>query len=87
MQARWTQDEAIAFECARECITDVMGICSAEIAEEEAKTLPSQSRIEALEARLHVLSQERAELSLKDHEKIAMIRAKYGAYIRAYREV
>ena len=36
--AKWTQEQAVAFECARECITDMMGICSAKIAEEEGKT-------------------------------------------------
>ena len=35
--AKWTQEQAVAFECARECITDMMGICSAKIAAEEGR--------------------------------------------------
>ena len=37
--AKWTQEQAVAFECARECITDMMGICSTKIAEEEARPI------------------------------------------------
>lgn len=85
MQLKWTQDEAIAFECARECITDMIGICSSTIAVQEEKAFPDQGQIEKLEARMFELARERRDLRLKDYDRISKIRAEYGAYIRAYR--
>lgn len=85
MSPKWTQDEAIAFECARECITDMIGICSSAIFAEKEKAFPDQDQIEKLEARMFELVGERRDLRLKDHDPIAKIRAEYGAYIRAYR--
>ncbi len=42
---KWTQDEAIAFECARECITDFMGLYYTAIADEEEKPAPNLEKI------------------------------------------
>lgn len=81
----WTQDEAIAFECARECINDMIGICSSELADEEAKPKLNQTKIAEIEAKMLALAMERHALTLTDQEHIAEIRAKYGTYIRAYR--
>lgn len=39
---KWTQDQAIAFECALECITDLMGICSTAIADEVSQPMPGR---------------------------------------------
>ncbi len=36
----WTQQEAVAYECARECITDMMAICTDQIADESRKDAP-----------------------------------------------
>lgn len=83
---KWTQDEAVAFECARECITDLMGICSTAIADEESKAAPNLPHLEGLEVQLADLARERAALTVADHEKIATIRSVYGAKVRAYRE-
>jgi len=49
---QWTQDEAIAFECARECITDLMGIQSGLLCEEENKPSPDQASIDKYKAEL-----------------------------------
>ena len=63
---KWTQDEAVAFECARECITDLMGICSTAIADEEAEAQPNVDRLDELENELVELARERAALTVLD---------------------
>ena len=83
---KWTQDEAINYECARECITDLMGIYSGAIADERAQALPDESKIADLLTSRTSLAHERMSLRLKDHDRIAEIRSVYGARIRAYRE-
>lgn len=35
--AEWTQEEAVAFECARECVTNMMAICTDRIADASHK--------------------------------------------------
>jgi hypothetical protein len=75
---KWTQDEAIAFECARECITHMIAICTGELYEN-----PSDERRAELEAERGRLMGEQRTLRLKDHAEIARIRTEYGAFIRA----
>jgi hypothetical protein len=82
---KWTQDEAVAFECARECITDMMGICSTAIADEEGQPAPDAVRLAGLEKNLAELARERAALTVADQDKIATIRREYGAQVRAHR--
>lgn len=82
---KWSQDEAVAFVCARECITDMMGICSTAIADEESQTAPDAVRLAGLEKNLVELARERATLTLADQDKIATIRREYGAQVRAHR--
>ena len=82
---KWTQDEAVAFECARECITDMMGICSTAIADEENQPVPDAIRLAVLEKNLADLARERAALTVADQDKIATIRREYGAQVRAHR--
>lgn len=84
-EKRWTQDQAIAFECARECITDLMGICSTAIADEEAMPARNSGRIQELEKELARLAAERSALTITDQQKIELIRREYGAQVRAYR--
>jgi len=79
---QWTQDEAIAFECATECITDMIGIYMGEIYAEPA---PTEARQEELRAEVARLATERRELHLHDHAEIWRIRRDYGQRIRDYR--
>lgn len=81
---KWTQDEAIAFECARECITHMMAICSEAIADDETRGKPDNNRLSTLEARLSELAKERAELTITDQDRIAVIRTEYGGHVRAH---
>lgn len=82
---KWTQDEAVAFECAREVITDMRAILTGEIAEESSKEHPDAERLERLHAESSRLFRERAGLHVKDHDAIARVRAEYGARVRAWR--
>lgn len=81
----WTQAQAVAFEAARECIGEVMAICSAELHREEARPAPSAERVASLRAELASLGAERASLRLDDADQVATVRAVYGARVRDYR--
>ena len=83
---QWTQDDAIAFECACEVITDMMAIQSCQIAEEAKKTAPDADREASLRAERSRLYKERLALHVDDHGEVARIRTEYGAIIRAMRE-
>lgn len=85
MNPKWTQDEAIAFECAIECINDMHGIIMSQIYDEEEKAHPDQEKIAQLEVRSFALAMERRNLTLKDQKQIARVRKEYGAWIRNYR--
>jgi hypothetical protein len=78
----WTQDEAIAFEVAREAINHVMSIYTTQIADERRKPVPDEAKIAALSARRSELHRERTDLRLKDQAKIARVRQEYGAFVR-----
>lgn len=82
---KWTQDEAIDFECAREVITDLQAILTGQIAEEGGKEHPDAERLAALRAERSRLFRERVGLHVKDHDAIARVRAEYGARVRAWR--
>lgn len=83
---RWTQEQAVAFEAARECLGDVIAICVASIADEETKASPDAERLAELETELAALTAKRRELKLTDAEGVAQVRAFYGAQVRSYRE-
>ena len=83
---QWTQDEAIAFECAREAITDMMAIQTGQIAEEGSKAAPDADRLASLRSERSRLAREHAALHVDDLAAIARIRTEYGAIVRAWRE-
>jgi len=82
---KWTQDQAIAYECACECITDLCGILTGQIFEESSKPYPNSERLASLRTERSRLFRERAELSVKDDAKVARVRAEYGARVRSLR--
>lgn len=84
-KALWTQQQAIAFESARECITDLAGIYTGLIEDARRQAFPDEIRIGSLRARRSALVQERAELHIQDEERIAEIRQAYGERIKAFR--
>lgn len=75
----YTQDEAVAYECACECITHLRAIYTSELSHDN----PSPERRAALELEQNRLYEERRTLHVSDHAKIARIRSKYGTLIRA----
>ena len=77
----WTQDQAIAFEAARECIGHLIAIRISEL----HTGSPAPERAADLEAELARLQAGRQELRLKDEANIVRIREQYGAQVRACR--
>ena len=82
---KWTQNEAVAFECAREVITDLRAIITSQIAEESSKEPPDAERLAMLRAEHSRLFRERAGLHVKDQTTVARVRAEYGARVRSWR--
>nr|WP_315472838.1 hypothetical protein [uncultured Undibacterium sp.] len=81
--AQWTYQEGLDFECARELITDAMGICTANISEEMHKSSPNEQTIEANDlerTRLHHL---RNSFHVNDVQVIKQVLAEYGPIVRA----
>lgn len=81
----WTQDEAIAFEAARECMTDWMAILTGQIHAESYKANPDQTLVDSLRAEFSRLHAERADLHVNDSANVARVRAEYGALVRGWR--
>ena len=75
----------MAFECAREVITDLHAILTGQFSEESCKPQPDAERLAGLNAERARLFQERAGLRVKEHAEIARVRAEYGALVRACR--
>ncbi|WP_395006203.1 hypothetical protein [Undibacterium sp.] len=75
MEAHWTQQQAIDFECVRDVITDCIGILNVQI---YAETDPI--KLQALRNQSHAFSQERNSLHVNDDLNIAVARAKYDAF-------
>lgn len=80
--SKWSQEEAIAYECARDYLGEVLGIYSGELDAEEARAVPRQDRLNWLEAEITRLGHARRQLRVSDHEAITEIRAVYGALLR-----
>lgn len=78
----WTQDQAIAFEAARECIGHLIAIRISEL----HTGSPAPERAAELEADLARLQAERRALRLTDEAEIARVREEYGAQVRAWRQ-
>ncbi len=85
-QAKWTQDEAVAFECAREAITELMSIYTSRITRELARTVEDSELLKSLREERSRLAAERLALRVDQHADIARIRREYGAAIRAYHQ-
>jgi len=68
---KWTQTEAVAFECAREVITDLRAILTGLIDDESSKEHPDAERLATLLAERSRLFRERAGLRVKDHAAVA----------------
>jgi hypothetical protein len=82
---QWTQDQAVAFECARECIVELMAICSAELGDLDGQVDVCADHVNRQEQRLADLAAELRQLHLADTDNIERIRRDYGRQVREYR--
>jgi hypothetical protein len=82
---KWTQDQAVAFECARECIVELMAICSAELGDLAGQADVCAESVDRQERRLADLATELRNLHLPDTDNIERIRRDYGQQVREYR--
>ena len=78
MPQKWTQDETINFQCARETIARVIAIIAFHIAKEVAKAGPDLRYLAELDRMQSDLETERESLSISDYADIARIFEVYG---------
>ncbi len=80
---KWTQDQAIAFESARECITHLIALCSGDIAALESQVEPrDDAAITTLKQWQDALAEDLRTLRLHDVARVAWIRSEYGRRAR-----
>lgn len=82
---KWTQEQAVQYECACECISDLIAIKQFDIYEEQSRNFPNDERISNLRNEVSALWCERKRLNVQDTTEIARIRTEYGAQILAFR--
>jgi len=80
LHPKWTQEEAIAYECARECITHLKAIYTGELYHDN----PTPERRAEIKAEQSRLAAELRGLHVHDHAEIARIRRDYGQRIREH---
>ena len=78
MSAEWTQEDAVAYEAACECITHMMAVYTSKMHDASI----SEIEREEIKAKRSLLAQEKRELHVHEKEKIARIREEYGAVLR-----
>lgn len=79
--SHWTQNEAIAFECAREAITDIIAIRTDQITQEAGKNQPDIVLLAKLRSKRSLLVQKRMVLHIEQQDKISRIRKRYGSVV------
>ncbi len=82
IQPKWTHEECVNYESARELITHLMAFRSEWIARERAKIAPDLVAVERWSAQRSSYAAELRGLDVTDRENIARIRRDYGAEIR-----
>jgi hypothetical protein len=80
----WTQDQAIAYEAARDAINDVIAGYSEQIALEEQRLTPNIARIAWLEMRTSQAIATRGALNIEDTESLRQTLLEYSAIVRAH---
>lgn len=82
---KWTQQQAVAFESARETITDMMAILTARVYQEKRVATPNLELIRLLENEQNDLHRQRSALHVTDDVGVATVLEKYGQAIREWR--
>lgn len=85
MTKKWTQEQSVAFESAREAISDLMGIKTNQIEMEMESDDPRQEVIDSLRAERSRLARERSELRVTDDSRVKDVRETYGEMVREWR--
>jgi hypothetical protein len=78
---KWTQDQAVAYECARDCITHLMS-CYSALIEDGLRRDIAPLELDAYEREIKRLAQERQELRVHDDVAIERIRKEYGQLVK-----
>ena len=83
--AKWTQEEAIAFACARDYVAELQAVYA--IALDQLQSLPDvpDEDVTWLLAELLALRERRLKLTVDSHLETAEIRRSFDALIRAAR--
>jgi hypothetical protein len=84
---KWTQDEAIAFGCARDYIGDLMVLYMTLLDDMQSKPDAPVERVAWLQSEIRRLKTQRRSLKVSDHDEIAEIRRVYGALLKGSRGV
>lgn len=74
---KWSSEEALNFENAKDTITDLMSIITSEINKES-----DVIKVRALRKQRFSLSMERASLRLQNHEHVAKVNQKYAETVQ-----
>lgn len=84
--AGWTAEQGVAFECAREYISELIAIQSHLLARVRTKPAPDGDAIKRLQEEQRRLSEERSNLKVQDDTAIDRIRKEYGARLKAWHQ-
>ena len=83
---KWTQEQAVAFEAARECITALMAVHTAALATEKNRPDPRSTVVQELRGEIARLFAERSAMRVTDDETVARVLSTYGPQVRAAME-
>lgn len=83
MHPRWTQDEAIAFACARDYLADLQAAYATALDELTSQPHGDPARAAWLQGELVRLQQQRRDLTIGDQAAVAEVRHTYRARLMA----
>jgi hypothetical protein len=79
---KWTQEQALAFEAARECMTALMAVYSADLVRTEASHGEDSEQAILIDAKISAFFNERASLTPTDVKGVERVFANYGPIVR-----
>lgn len=83
LRPRWTQDEAIAFACARDYLAELQAVYATAVDELTSQSNADVNRVGQLRGELVLLQQQRRDLTVHDQAAVAEIRATFKARLAA----
>lgn len=81
----WTQDQAIAYEAARDCIREVVAIYLSDLDQLERQANSDFDQIGVLKRSVEICWHWANELSVTDDEQVALARREFGKVIEQWR--